>query len=203
MRGTRLILVVFLLVVFLPRIPYPSSIRARALLCIIPYAHSPGKEVFDSPCCNNMTCRSSFKPQPPESAPLKSPSGRSATRTGDPRLSRIFAWGTLRQKLPKPNRMILGIWENTLSNRPATKKCPAGLPGAQTRQKIARPSTHRPAAICDVFRGNNNKAPPKNMHDYYRRHEAASFEFFHERPGPDLEREEKERLGRVAHSPPR
>ena len=64
-------------------------------------------------------------------------------------------------KLPKPNRAISGILENTSSNRPATKKCPAGLPGAQTQQKIARPGTHRSAAICGVFRGHDNKAPPK------------------------------------------
>ena len=59
-----------------------------------------------------------------------------AAPTGDPRLRRIFARGTLRQKLPKPNRAIWGILENTLSNRPATKKCLAGLPGARNRQKL-------------------------------------------------------------------
>ena len=61
---------------------------------------------------------------------------------------------------------------------------------------------HSPAAICDVFRGHLNKAPPENTHDYHRRHEAGSFEFFYARPGPDLEREEREGLGRVANSPP-
>ena len=97
---------------------------------------------------------------------IKSPAGRPATRTGDPRLRRIFAQGTLRQKLSKPNRAILGILENTLSNRPATKKCPAGLPGARTRRKIARTGDHRRAQSGSHFRGRNNVAPPENMHDY-------------------------------------
>ena len=91
----------------------------------------------------------------------KCPAGRPAIRKGDPRLCRIFAQGTLRQKLPKPNRAILGILENTLSNRPETKKCPAGFTGAWTRRKIARPGTDRPAAIFDVIRGHNNKTPPE------------------------------------------
>ena len=69
-------------------------------------------------------------------------------------------------KLPKPNRAILDIWQNTLSNRPATKKCPAGLPGARTRQKIARTGDHRPAQSGSYFRGQNNVAPLENMHDY-------------------------------------
>ena len=74
-------------------------------------------------------------------------------RGGGARLRRLLAQGTPRQKLPKPNQEILGIFENTLSNRPLTKKCPAGLSGARTRQKIARLGTHRLAAICNDFRG--------------------------------------------------
>ena len=35
------------------------------------------------------------------------------------------------------------------------------------------------------------------MHDYHRRHEADSFEIFHARLGPDLEREEREGSGHV------
>ena len=84
---------------------------------------------------------------------IKSPAGRSATRMGDSRLRRIFARGTLGQKLPKANRVISGILENTLSNHPTTIKCPAGLPGARTRRKIARTGDHRPAQSGEHFYG--------------------------------------------------
>ena len=91
-----------------------------------------------------------------------------------------------------------GYFGKHLIKSPGDKKCPAGLPGAWTRQKIARPDTHRPAAICDIFREHNNKTPPENMQDYQHRQKADSFEFFCARPRLDIKREEREGLGRVA-----
>ena len=58
------------------------------------------------------------------------------------------------------------------------------------RARVARPETHRPAAICDDFGGRDNILPPENMHEYHCSYGTASFKFFHARPAPDLEREE-------------
>ena len=60
-----------------------------------------------------------------------------------------FCPGNLHQKLcPQAESGDFGytIWQNTVSNRPATSP--------------------RPAAIHCDFRGRNNVAPPENMHDY-------------------------------------
>ena len=38
---------------------------------------------------------------------------------------------------------------------------PGRIAGCPEPAKIARPGTHCPAAICDVFGGHNNKAPPE------------------------------------------
>ena len=62
---------------------------------------------------NNPQFRSKKQSKELRGEIIKCPDGRPATRTGDPRLRRIFARGTLRQKLPKPNRAILAIWQNT------------------------------------------------------------------------------------------
>ena len=98
---------------------------------------------------------------------IKSPAGHPATRTGDPRLRRMFDQGTLRKKIPKPNRTIWGILENTLSHRPATKSArpDCRTPGPGETSPV-RAIDHRPAQSGSHFRGRSNVAPPENMHDY-------------------------------------
>ena len=49
---------------------------------------------------------------------IKCQTGRPVTRTGDPRLRRIFARGTLRQKLPKPNPGNFGYLAKHLIKSP-------------------------------------------------------------------------------------
>ena len=122
-------------------------------------------------------------------------------------ITQDFPRRTPRKKLPKLNREILDTWETPYQiarrQKSARPDCLAPGPGKKSPGR-APTARHNSAAICDVFRAHNNKVPPETCTaTIIDTKLAASFEFFHARPGPDIEREEREGPGRFAHRPPR